>query len=369
MKIRNTLLLVMVFNLSTFFRPGVVRADLLVVPEDSSAPTVAVFRFNDTTGAFIDSFGYQTEGYAGITIGPDGRIYVTSNTLGDGDVVCFNHAGQYLGGVTNGNLGQPGKLAFGPDGNCYVIGSSNAFQSATAILRYNGTNHLFMDCFIPDAGQPRDLAFGKDARLYVADAHRGIVRYDGASGAFEDVFVPLGSPGLPDARYFTFGPDGNLYASVASSNAIARFDGTTGTFLGNFVAPGSGGLSGPNGLAFGPDGNLYVSSAGTHSILRYDGVTGAFMATFVTNRSLPFPSTLAFLPPLPRLEIQPGAGNAVLLRWPTSAGNSWTVSCRSDPAATNSWVTLPNVPAIDGTNYIVMDRCDQRSGLYRLEQK
>jgi len=368
MSIRNVFLPVAVLNLFNFLHPTVARADLLVVPEDNGAPTVAVFRFDETTGAFVDSFGHETEGYAGIAVGPDGKIYVTSNTLGDGDVFCFNHAGQYLGGVTNGNLGQPGKVTFGPDANCYVIGSSNATQSATSILRYNGATHQFMDYFVPDAGQPRDLAFGKDGRLYVADGTRGIVRYDGTSGAFEDIFVAMGSPGLPDVRNFTFGPDGNLYVSVTTSSAVARFDRSTGAFLGNFVASGSGGLSGPNGLAFGPDGDLYVSSAGTHSILRYDGQTGTFKGTFVTNQSLPFPATLAFLPPLPRLEIQPIAGNAVALRWPTSAGNAWSLSCQCGSAATNVWVALTNSPAIDGTNYVVTARCDQPSSLYRLEQ-
>src|SRR5581483_9533907 len=162
MNIRNVFLLVTALSLFDFLHPNIARADLLVVPEDNGAPTVAIFRFDDATGTFIDTFGYRTEGYAGVTVGPDGKIYATANTLGYGDVFCFNHAGQYLGGVTNGNLGQPGKLVFGPDGNCYVIGSSNAFQSATAILRYNGASHVFMDEFIPDAGQPRDLAFGKD---------------------------------------------------------------------------------------------------------------------------------------------------------------------------------------------------------------
>jgi DNA-binding beta-propeller fold protein YncE len=361
MNIRNALLPVIVLLSNPL------HADLLVVPQDSGAPAVAVFRFNDVTGAFIDSFGHDTEGFTGLTVGPDGKIYVTSNTLGYGDVYRFNHNGQYLGGMTNGSLGQPGKLTFGPDGNCYVIGSSNASQSATRILRYNGTNHLFMDCFIADAGRPRDIAFGKDGHLYVADADRGIVRYNAVTGEFENIFVPLGSEGLPDVRYFTLGPDGNIYASTWSSNAVSRFDGSTGQFLGYFIASGSGGLSGPNGLVFGPDGNLYVSSAGTHSILRYNGQTGAFMDVFVTNQSLPFPSTLAFLPPLPRLKIEPGA-DTVVIRWPTSAGSAWALSSQTDPGATNGWTALPTVPVNDGSDYVVTLPRESTPHFYRLQQ-
>ena len=170
------------------------RGDLLVIPADNGNSSPAVLRFDERTGAFINQFGHETEGYEGIALSRDGKIYVTSNILGYGDVHHFNRDGQYQGGFTNGNLRTPGRLAFGPDGNCYVLGSSwPNTPERWQILRYNGATGLFKDTFITNAGMPRDLAFGTDGRLYVADASRGIVRYHGTTGAFIDTFAALAS--------------------------------------------------------------------------------------------------------------------------------------------------------------------------------
>src|SRR5438132_4220042 len=272
------------------------RGDLLAIPADNGNSSPAVLRFDERTGAFINQFGHETEGYEGIALSRDGKIYVTSNILGYGDVHHFNRDGQYQGGFTNGNLRTPGRLAFGPDGNCYVLGSSwPNTPERWQILRYNGATGLFKDTFITNAGMPRDLAFGTDGRLYVADASRGIVRYHGTTGAFIDTFAALASGKAPDIQAFIFGPDGNLYACSWTSNAVARFDGHTGAFLGYFVASGSGGLNQPGGLGFGPDGNLYVSSTLTHTTLRYDGRTGKSLGIFASDAQLRFPAALVFL--------------------------------------------------------------------------
>src|SRR5438876_1893499 len=71
-----------------FFVPAL-RADLLVIPADNGASSATVFRFDDRTGALIDEFGHESEGYEGIVQGPDEKIYVTSNILGYGDVYRF----------------------------------------------------------------------------------------------------------------------------------------------------------------------------------------------------------------------------------------------------------------------------------------
>src|SRR5882762_5151567 len=74
-----------------------VRADLLVIPADNGSTSPVVFRFHDQTGALLSEFGHESEGYEGMTLGPDEKIYVTSNTLGYGDIDHFNRQGQYVG--------------------------------------------------------------------------------------------------------------------------------------------------------------------------------------------------------------------------------------------------------------------------------
>ena len=122
------------------------RADLLVL---AANPTV--WLFDDHTGTLMNGFegiggigGPET--LEGMSIRPDGNVYVTGNTLGWGDVYRFTRNGQYMGrfatvlpdGAKATYLYQPGNLTFGPDGNCYVLGGSSLPGAVgDRILRYN----------------------------------------------------------------------------------------------------------------------------------------------------------------------------------------------------------------------------------------
>src|SRR4029077_18531284 len=130
---------------------------------------------------------------------------------------------------------------------------------------------------------PEGMTLGPDGNLYVSNASSGsgsgntIVRFNGLTGEFMNLFVTQGSGGLNGPFCLTFGPDGNLYVASFSTNNILRYSGSTGAFIDTFAS--GGGLSGPEGLTFGPDGNLYVVGASNDAILRYNGSTGAFIDT------------------------------------------------------------------------------------------
>jgi hypothetical protein len=125
------------------------------------------------------------------------------------------------------------------------------------------------------------------SQLFISDAN-GVLRYDGTTGAFLNVFAAAGSGRLGVPGVLVFGPDGQLYVAnfIGSSAEILRYDGRTGAFRDVFVAAGSGGLFIPISLVFGPDGQLYVANTdgfGGRAILRYDGTTGAFRDVFVAG--------------------------------------------------------------------------------------
>jgi streptogramin lyase len=256
-----------------------------------------VFRFEETTGAFLQEFG-SVDDPIETTIGPDGRLYVSGEK--SDNVVRYNaQTGAFVDEFVTpgrGGLDSPEGLAFGPDGNLYV-----ADYTANRVLRFDGTTGAFVDVFA-DTGltRPYDLVFGPDSNLYVGNYSADeVVRLDGTTGAFIDVFVAGSSGGLDTPEQMAFGPDGNLYVASFNGDEVLRFDGTTGAFVDVFVAAGGvEDLDRPAGLAFGPDGNLYVGDHRDHLVLRYDGASGAFLDEYVAPGAggLTKPGPMAFLP-------------------------------------------------------------------------
>jgi DNA-binding beta-propeller fold protein YncE len=161
------------------------------------------------------------------------------------------------------------------------------------ILRFDGMTGAFVDRFVwDDPMTPKDetgglsgpgaVLFGPDGDLFVSSFDSdAILKYDGASGAFVEVFVTAGSGGLdgPDAG-MVFGPDGHLYVPGYYSDTIPRYDGVTGDPLGNFTPAQGNMLDRPRTLVFHGE-HLYVANEGSDEVLRYDANTGAFVDVFV----------------------------------------------------------------------------------------
>ncbi|HKR66042.1 MAG TPA: hypothetical protein VJZ00_20085 [Thermoanaerobaculia bacterium] len=253
----------------------------------------------------------------GLAFGPDGNLYVAN--FGNGSDAIMRVQGPFS--ATAGTVStfyDPGAyldLAFGPDGNLYASARGN-------VRRFDIITGALIDEFTH--GYPliesRAIAFGPDGNLYVANYdscvsgpngctgwRSEIVRFDGLTGEFLDVFATSGRSGLEQMTDLAFGADGALFVANARNSgdgAILRFDratvrrrsvsspGTTSVFA---TRPGLF----PLAIAFGPDHNLYVSAdanAGSDgTILRFDGTTGAFIDVYVSS-VLGGPRGIAFAP-------------------------------------------------------------------------
>jgi hypothetical protein len=209
----------------------------------------------------------------------------TSNEVHRYDYVT----GDYLGPLDT--IVNPQGIVHGPGGEIFV-----AAEGSDRVLRYDPDTLALIDEFVADdpatpedetggLNGPTGLAFGEDGNLYVASFDNDrILRYDGQTGAFLDVFVDPGSGGLdgPDAG-IVFGPDGALYVPSYWNDSVKRYDAGTGAYLDDYVPALLGGLRNPRTLAFRSDGTLFVSSEGSNQILRY-AWGGAFLDEFAGHR-------------------------------------------------------------------------------------
>ncbi len=220
----------------------------------------------------------------------------------DDGILRYTGAGEFLDAVVP--VGREGIAitccaTFGPDDNLYV---SDPFGSR--VVRFNGLTGAFIDVFVaPGSGGlqiPLVLLFHGD-HLYVGDpgAHE-IRRYDAKTGTYVDTFVK-DSPDNPlragfDPQHFAVAADGHLYVAGQESDRVLKYDETTGAFLGDLIEA-SEGFDGPGGITVGPDGLLYVGSTGLSEIRRYDVLNGTW-ETFVEPGSggLHLPVGFAFGP-------------------------------------------------------------------------
>jgi Ca2+-binding RTX toxin-like protein len=156
-------------------------------------------------------------------------------------------------------------------------------------LRYDGQSGVFIDVFADgdEFSSPLDLAFGPNGNLYITNTGtNNIEYYDGQTGEYLGIFVHTGDA-VTDIDY---GPDGNLYA-YEQTERILRYDGQSGDFIDVFVNVKAG------DFVFGPDNDLYVSLASGYGVNHYEKQTGILIET-LSGGICPFPTGLTFSVPV-----------------------------------------------------------------------
>ncbi|VAX40225.1 hypothetical protein MNBD_PLANCTO03-1352 [hydrothermal vent metagenome] len=260
-------------------------AQSTVLVSDGTGDKIVRFEYpsGDPINHFVGAGITQMNNANGMTIGPDGDLYVASNW--SNRVFKFEgRTGRPLGEFVqegSGGLSEPDWLVFGPDGNLYVTSVNNH-----QVLRYDGQTGEFIDAFVPDGSgslsYPRGLAFSPiDGDLYVTSTgNNKVLRYDGQTGSFLGEVIGSRELDLNKPHDLIFDEDGTLYvASYASNQVLIVPPGGEPEVL----IAGTGGLDGPNGLAIHPDdGSLLVTSWNDNGkVIRYDKDTGEFLGVFL----------------------------------------------------------------------------------------
>ncbi len=230
----------------------------------SSRSTNQVLRYDGNTGAPIDTgegagagvfIGAGVPGGDGGLVGPhdlllgtDGNVYVASQGT-DSVKVYDGTTGHYIRDFVSsgsGGLDAPWGMTWGPDGNLYV-----ASHASGQILRYQGLGGASPGALIGafvEAGSgglagPRGIVFGNDQwtgenaapgvaqdgfpELYVASVGgRAVLRYNGKTGAFVDVYAQVPGTASPVSLIYqpNFARNAPRYNELTRGNLLVSYD-------------------------------------------------------------------------------------------------------------------------------------------------
>jgi hypothetical protein len=310
----------------------------------------AVYEFDAETGNLLSTLvaPYSSTvlaGPAGITVGPDGNLYISSqftNAIVKYDLTAHNLSTfipdtvlQPIA-VANGDTQfAPAGLQFGPDGNLYV--SLNGGQSAVsggAVVRlgitsnssglaYSGTSATIATGLVQPTGLTFGANFGDTNNLYVSNSGGdNVIKVSGAVSATPTLseFVSGAGNNINFPSGLTWGRDGDLYVvdlgATSFQGQVVQFkpDGTLGPVVTPITpgAPGNLMLQFPSSVVFDGHGHMLTANLGPSnppnlagSIYQYN-VGGTFVKTLVDSSQFPStgtgksgisPSQLVMLPP------------------------------------------------------------------------
>jgi sugar lactone lactonase YvrE len=191
-----------------------------------------------------------------------------AGTRGPADAGGFEYGDNYSeeGQATSAQLRAPSAVAFGPDGDLYILDQGNSRvlkvedpgpstqpgKISRVAGAYTGPSGA------PSSTQlmrPRGVAFGPDGSVYVADADKSVIRRVRPDGGFHDIVAGIGRRG----------------------GAAEQVDGALAV-----RTP----LAWPSGIAVTPDGTLYIADRGTHRILKVTNPGASGVLTVVAGTGL-----------------------------------------------------------------------------------
>lgn len=256
----------------------------------------------------------------GVTIGPDGALYIceTENhsvrrmDLQTGIISTVAGTGKegYSGDgglATQATCREPYEVRFDKQGNLYFVEMKNHIirkvdSKSGLISTIAGTGKPGLSGDGGPATQaqlnvPHSITLDAAGTIYIADignhrlravdAKTGVIRTISGTGKKEPTPDGAGLEGTPlnGPRTLDFDGQHSLYLALREGNAVYRIDLTSRTLhhLAGSGKPGYSGdggpaksavLSGPKGIALGPHGDIYLADTESHTIRVIRNATG-----------------------------------------------------------------------------------------------
>jgi len=274
------------------------------------------------TGGYSGDGGPATEarlnGPFGVTLGPDGALYVcdTYNHVirrvdAQGVIHTVAGTGQkgYAGDggpATRAKLNEPYEVRFDRAGNMVFVEMQNhlvrqvdAQTGRIRTLAGSGKRGFSGDggpATKAQMSRPHSIQFGPEGHLYICDIGNHRIRRVNAQTGRISTFAGNGQraatpDGAPIAGTPLNGPRAidfqghQMWLALREGNAVYRLDLKQGTlhheagtgkkgFTGNGGPARAATLSGPKGIAVGPQGNIYLADTESHTVRRINRKTG-----------------------------------------------------------------------------------------------
>lgn len=251
-------------------------------------------QINPSTGQITYSTDSSLDQPAAITTGPDGALWFTNSgggALGN-SIGRITTDGTFSGPYEGNGMYAPGGLVSGPDGALWFTnsggGSGNPNYSSIGRITTSGAISAFKNSNPPnwDIAQPFAITLGPDGNLWYTNNGWGggdTIGRITPSGVVTSYPVGRGAAGI------TSGPDGALWfaspGGMRGDPAIGRI--TTGGTLTNVYTDSR--MTGPQEITTGPDGALWF----TDSSNQIGRITKGGSFAFFSNTGIQGPKGIA----------------------------------------------------------------------------
>ena len=205
-----------------------------------------------TTGGTITEYATEDDAPEGITHGPDGNLWFVEHSI--------RHVAHITtgGSLTEYTLTRTGtynvSIVTGPDENLWFTESESGY-----VVKINTKDEVLGEYALPSGSKPNGIAVGSDKNLWFTNYGTNKIGKITTGGTITEYALPTGS----EPYGIVGGPDGNLWFTDYGTGKIGKI--TTGGTITEYTLPTG---SQPKGIAVGADNNLWFTDYGTSKVSR-----------------------------------------------------------------------------------------------------